>query len=190
MKKCIIVLCLINSFLVISQNELKKLNREGFIFGASIGVSQIYLNSPKAGNEDQLGLSFPNFKFGTMVNSKTAILVHLPGTIYKCNNDGRKRDRGFEGIIPSVQYWMKDNWWGLGGVGLTFDAPAFYDIKNETERKFYVGPSFLLGTGYEVWKNEKLTIDLQTRVQHGFSTLENGRRVGTAINFMIGFNFY
>ena len=125
-----------------------------------------------------------------MISKRTALVLCLPGSIYTYKGIGRQRDRGFEGIIPSVQYWVKDRWWVLGGAGLTLDAPAFYDIKTEDETKFYFGASMLVGTGYEVWRTGKFAMDIQARLHYGKASVIEGTREGLAFNVLVGFNWY
>lgn len=172
-----------------AQNQ-NNFERKGFIFGTALGLSSlnlIFINKP---SQNETSLSFPNFKIGTMISPKTALILYLPGSIYTFKNEGRERDRGFEAITPSLQYWLKGRFWILGGAGLGMDAPAFYDIKNETERKFYFGGSALAGTGYEVWRKGKCALDLQARVHYGTAKFPEGVRSGLAFNFMVGFNWY
>jgi hypothetical protein len=78
----------------------------------------------------------------------------------------------------------------MGGVGLGMDAPAFYDIKGEEERKFYFGASALAGTGYEIWRKGKFACDIQGRVHFGTAKLPNGTQKGSVVSFLIGFNWY
>jgi hypothetical protein len=132
----------------------------------------------------------PNIKIGKMVSPKTALFLYLPGSVYRYAGNGRKRERGFEGFIPAVQYWVKDRWWWQGGVGMTFDAPAFYDIQNSSERKFYFGPEGILGTGYEVWRKGKWAIDVQARMYTGVSHIPGGTRRGMAFGILVGFTWY
>lgn len=164
--------------------------RKGFIFGAAVGGSAIRLASPNLGKETQFSLSFPNFKLGYMLTPKTALLLYLPGSIYKYKGASRTRDRGFEGIIPAAQYWITDKWWVLAGVGLTFDAPAFYEVKNPSEANFYFGTSLLASTGYELWRKGKFALDVQARTFYGYSNTPEGKRTGFANNLLIGFNWY
>lgn len=164
--------------------------RQGFVFGAAAGAGTISLSSDLIGNESQVGATFPNLKFGAMVSPKTAVVLLLPGTIYRYKWGGRERDRGFEGFFPSVQYWAKDCWWLLGGAGLGMDAPAFYDIKDETERKFHFGPAGIVGTGYELWRRGRFALDVQCRAQFGRIEAPEGRRNGVAFNLLVGVNWY
>lgn len=165
--------------------------RKGFIFGAAAGGS--YLSLTTTGTEAQrLGTaSFPNFKLGWMVTPRAAVALLLPGSIYVSKGDGRERDRGFEGIIPSFQYWAKDRWWVLGGAGLTLDAPAFYDIETPEERKFYFGPSVVFSTGYEVYRRKRFALDIQARIHAGRAAIQNGwKRDGLALTVGVGLNWY
>lgn len=168
----------------------KNFERKGFIFSTAFGISSVGLNFPSYGKQNEISASLPNFKIGAMISEHTALLVYLPGSIYTYKNEGRKRDRGFEGIIPSVQYWLKERWWVLGGAGLGLDAPVFYDIKNEEERKFYFGGSVVAATGYEIWRKGRCTIDVQSRIHYGTANLTEGSRKGMAFNFLVGFNWY
>ena len=70
------------------------------------------------------------------------------------------------------------------------DAPAFYDIKDETERKFYFGPGGVMGTGYELWRRGRFTLDVQGRAHFGSIAAPEGRRNGVAFNVMLGLNWY
>jgi len=165
-------------------------NRNGWIFGTAVGASVLHLSTSGLPTEIAPSISFPNFKIGKMITKRTAILLYLPGSIYTYKGVGRQRDRGFEGIIPAAQYWVTPRWWVLGGVGLTLDAPAFYDIKGEDEHKFYFGPSVLAATGYELWRKGNFALDLQVRMHYGYSIIPEGKRTGMAGTTLVGFNWY
>lgn len=182
---------LISSLSVRAQSqESVEVQRRGFIFGTAFGASSLQLNTTSLVKETQYSISFPNFKIGSMISNRSAVVLYLPGSIYRYKSVGRERDRGFEGIIPSYQYWMNNRWWILSGVGLCLDAPAFYDIKSEDERKFYFGPSIITAVGYEVWSKGKFALDVQGRINYGYSNIPEGRRSGLAVNVMVGFNWY
>lgn len=123
-----------------------------------------------------------------MLNKRLALLALLPGANYKYSG----KDRGFEGLIVAGQYWLKDNWWVLGGTGVTFDAPAFYTVKDPKAAGFYTGlPSFTFAMGYEVWRKGRFALDLQYRVFIGQSNLpDNKHREGISNMFIVGFNWY
>ncbi len=191
MKFLLLLLLTISISLAHAQQRTDKpFERKGFIFGTSMGASAVQLKFATKPTQTEVSASFPNFKIGTMISNRTALLVYLPGSIHTYKNEERERDRGFEGIIPSVQYWFKDRWWVMGGLGLGMDAPAFYDIKNEDERKFYFGYASIAGAGYEIWRKGKCAIDIQSRVHYGAITRPEGNSTGVAFSLLIGVNWY
>jgi hypothetical protein len=161
--------------------------RKGFVIGVGLGAGALTMNT-----NDTIRTSFssslPNIKVGYMLNKRLALLAVLPGANYKYN----RKDRGFEAVIVAAQYWLKDNWWVLGGTGLTFDAPAFYTVKDAKTAGFYIGfPAFTFATGYEVWHKGRFALDLQYRIFLGKSNLPNsGQREGVSNKFIVGFNWY
>jgi hypothetical protein len=171
-------------------NSESNFERKGFVFGASLGASYMSLNFHSHPRQTEMSASFPNIKAGAMISSRTALLLVLPGSIYTYDIEGRSRDRGFEGIVPSVQYWFSDRWWVLGGIGLGMDAPAFYDIESEDERKFYFGTALIAGVGYEVWRERKFALDVQSRIHLGTASRPEGKFRGTAFDVLVGFNWY
>jgi len=170
-------------------DSLNKSGRKGFIFGMSVGISYLNLDYQTNSTQKQWSATLPNFKIGAVLNKKTTLLLYLPGSIYISKDYGRVRDRGFEGIVPSIQYWACDKVWLIAGAGLGMDAPAFYDIQSEGERKFYFGKTFLTGVGYEFWQKKKVVFDVQGRIQYGEANMPDGKRKGYSINFLIGMNW-
>lgn len=189
MRKILILTLTIMVNYTFAQTNLdnKPVERKGFVIGVGLGAGALTLNT-----NDTIQTSFsttlPNIKIGYMLNKRLALLALLPGANYKYND----KDRGFEGVIIAGQYWIKDKWWALGGTGLTFDAPAFYTVKNPKTAGFYTGvPAFTFATGYEVWQKGRFAIDLQYRIFLGKSNLpNNGQREGLSNMFIVGFNWY
>lgn len=163
--------------------------RKGFFLGAAAGPSLIRLKTVSQPAETEVSLSFPNIKLGYMIRPRLALALYLPGTVYRYHVQGRVRDRGFEAILPSVQYWPSNRWWILAGAGPGMDAPAFYDIKNETERSFYFGAAAIAATGYEVWQGRRFALDVQLRVHTGNVRITE-KRQGTALSLMLGLSGY
>ena len=167
--------------------DKKPIEREGFIFGIGLGRGTLTLNT-----NDTIQTSFtptlPNIKVGYMLNDRLALLALFAGNNYKHND----KTRGFEAFMVAGQYWVKDNWWVLGGAGLTFDAPAFYTVRNPETAEFYTGfPAVTAATGYELWHKGKFAMDLQYRVFLGKSNLPNdGYRKGISNMIIVGFNWY
>jgi hypothetical protein len=164
--------------------------RNGWIFGTAAGVSAVHLSGAGFDGEMQGSLSFPNFRVGRMISERSAVLLYLPGSIYREKHDGRERDRGFEGLVPVYQFWPAERWWIMGGIGLTLDAPAFYDIGNESERAFYFGPLALAAAGFEIWRRNRFALDVQARAHYGAAQLREGNRSMFAANVLIGANWY
>lgn len=189
MKWIFFIALLVVANMVFAQGSIEKtpFERKGFLIGFGLGAGTLTLN-----HNDTIQTSFsatlPNIKFGWMISNRIALQAILPGATYKYGG----KDRGFEGIIISGQYWLKDKWWLMGGTGVTFDAPAFYTVQSPNSAGFYTGiPAFTFATGYEVWRKDKFALDVQYRVFLGQSSLSNNQqRQGISNMFIIGFNWY
>ncbi|PCJ37858.1 MAG: hypothetical protein COA99_12395 [Moraxellaceae bacterium] len=187
-KILILTLTLIANYTFAQTNlEHKQIERKGFVIGLGLGAGVLTLNTNNTTNVT-FSTTLPNIKVGYMLNERFALLALLPGANYKYQG----KDRGFEGLIIAGQYWLIDNWWLLGGAGLTFDAPAFYTVKDPKTANFYTGlPAFTFTTGYEVWHKGRFALDLQYRIFLGKSNLpNNGQREGLSNMFIVGFNWY
>lgn len=164
--------------------------RQGFFWGGAVGAGVLHLTGATASEPRQAALSFPNLKFGFMVSERTAVALYLPGTVYRYRGEGRRRERGFEAIVPSVQHWWADRWWALAGGGLGLDAPAFYDIDGAEERKFYFGGAGVVAVGYELWRRKRFALDVQLRAQYNDVTVREGRQRGWGGTVLVGVNLY
>jgi hypothetical protein len=189
MRKFLILTLTIMANYTFAQVDLnnKPIERKGFVIGLGLGAGALTLNTNDTTNVS-FSTTLPNLKIGYMVNQRLALLALLPGANYKYNG----KDRGFEGLIIAGQYWVKNNWWVLGGTGLTFDAPAFYTVKDPKTAEFNTGfPALTFATGYEVWHKGRFALDLQYRIFLGKSNLpNNGQREGISNMFIFGFNWY
>lgn len=190
MKNLLIVVFVLSTFSAFGQNARQVVNRQGFVFGAGIGIGAISIADSDQENpfdEGQGGMSLPNLKFGWMVSDRMAVLATLPGMIYELED----KDRSFEAFIPSVQYWVKDRWWVNGGVGLAMDLPAFYEVENIKDEDWNFGWALSVSTGYELVQREKFVLDLQTRFHAGRAFLGNDQyRDAAAFTIGLGFNWY
>ncbi len=168
-------------------NQDTATQREGFIFEFVVGGGIISLED-SAGiqtfDKSQGAFSFPDLKFGYMLNKRLAITVALPGNIYEFQD----HDRHFGGIIPSVQYWVKDRWWIHGGIGLGIDAPALYDIKDDVNDDWNFGCAVKASTGYEVYKKNNFALNVQTNLVLGRAFLD-GDAHRDAVTFNVGLGF-
>ncbi|WP_296386419.1 hypothetical protein [Winogradskyella sp.] len=159
---------------------------DGFMFEFSLGGGIISVEDSEGiqtFDRYQGGISFPELKFGYMLNNRLAITAVMPGMIYEFQNN----DRHFGGFIPSVQYWIKDKWWIHGGVGLAIDGPALYDIKNIND-DWNFGCAVMASTGYEVYRKNKFSMNVQSKLVLGRAYLE-GDTYRDAISFSLGLGF-
>lgn len=161
--------------------------RQGWSFGLSVGGGQLRLNTNDT-IQNAFTATLPNLKVGYLFSSRFGLFLTLPGATYTYRNV----TRGFEGAVMSGQYWLNDRWWVSCGLGLTFDAQAFYTVKDPSKAKFYTGfPAVSFGVGYELHRKGRLAIDLQYRCFMGNADLpNNGSRHGVANVVMIGVSWY
>ncbi|MFD0796309.1 hypothetical protein ACFQZJ_02465 [Maribacter chungangensis] len=178
------------SAMAFAQNNSNAQNnfiRDGFMFefGLGGGIISIEDNAGPQGFDDvQGGGTFPELKLGYMLNNRLAITVSAPGMIYTFNDN----DRHFGGIIPSVQYWVKDRWWIHGGAGLAIDSPALYDIKDNVNDDWNTGIAVMASTGYEVYRKNKFALNVQSKVLLGGVKLDNNID-RDAVQFSLGIGF-
>lgn len=161
--------------------------RDGFIFEFVVGGGIISIED-SAGiqtfDKSQGTFSFPDVKFGYMLNKRLAITASMPGNIYEFQNN----DRHFGGLIPSVQYWVKDSWWIHGGIGLAIDSPALYDIKNNINDDWNFGTAVMVSSGYEFYKKKNFALNVQSKLVLGGASLK-GDAHRDAVIFNIGLGF-
>ena len=181
------------TMVVSAQNNLnnKKISkRNGFMFEFSVGGGVISVEDSQGiqtFDKSQGAISFPELKFGYMLNENLAITASMPGMIYKFNNN----DRHFGGLIPSVQYWVKDRWWIHGGIGLAIDSPALYDIKDNVNDDWNFGCAVMASTGYEFYKKKNFALNVQSKILMGRTSLEgDAHRDAVTFNIGLGFSWF
>jgi len=161
--------------------------RDGFIFEFVVGGGIISIED-SAGmqtfDKSQGTFVFPDLKLGYMLNEKLAITAAMPGNIYEFQDN----DRNFGGIIPSVQYWVKDRWWIHGGIGLAIDSPALYDIKDDINDDWNFGCAVMASTGYEIYKKKNFALNVQSKLVLGRASLD-GDAHRDAVIFNVGLGF-
>ena len=170
-----------------SRNEVQ---RKGLLFGISSGIASSVLKLPNA-NQNDINLAI-NWKVGYTLNPKLALLINGAVSIYEYNLTGRERLRDFGGVFVSSQYFVTDKIWALGGIGIGTDAPVFYDLKTENgeETKYYSGIGFVSSVGYEIYRKNNFTLDVQTRVNYSSVNLPFGKTNGFTTALLLGINFY
>lgn len=163
--------------------------REGFMFEFTVGGGIISIEDSEGiqtFDESQGTFVFPDIKLGYMLNEKLAITVSMPGNIYKFQDN----DRNFGGLIPSVQYWVKDCWWIHGGIGLAIDSPALYDIKDNVNDDWNFGVAVMASTGYEIYKKKNFALNVQSKLVLGNVSLDGGAdRDAVIFNIGLGFSW-
>jgi len=161
--------------------------RQGFIFEFTVGGGIISLED-SAGiqtfDKSQGTFVFPDLKFGHMLNEDLAITLSMPGNIYEFQDN----DRHFGGLIPSLQYWVKERWWIHGGIGLAIDSPALYDIKDNVNDDFNFGCAVMASTGYEIYKKKNFALNVQSKLVLGRAFLD-GDAHRDAVIFNVGLGF-
>lgn len=173
-----------------NSNVQNSFNREGFMFefGLGGGIISIEDSAGLQSFDDAQGAgTFPELKFGYMLNNRLAITVSAPGMIYTINDN----DRHFGGIIPAVQYWVKDRWWIHGGAGLAIDSPALYDIEDNVNDDWNTGIAVMVSTGYEVYRKNKFALNVQSKLLLGGVKLNNNiDRDVVQLSLGIGFSWF
>lgn len=179
------------SSITYSQNTNSEIvtQRDGFIFEFSLGGGIISVEDSEGiqtFDKSQGRFTFPDLKFGYMLNEKLAITASMPGMIYEFQDN----DRHFGGFIPSLQYWVKDRWWIHGGFGLAIDSPALYDIEDNVNDDWNFGCAVMASTGYEIYKKKNFALNLQSNLVLGRVSLgDDAHRDAVTFNIGLGFNW-
>ena len=186
---CVVITFLSSVTNAQNSNQESTIQREGFIFEFMVGGGLISLED-SAGiqtfDESQGTYVFPDLKLGYMLNENLAITLSTPGNIYEFQDN----DRHFGGLIPSVQYWVKDNWWIHGGFGLAIDAPALYDIKDSVNDDWNFGCAVMASTGYEFYKKKNFALNVQSKLVLGRVNLgSDAHRDAVIFNVGLGFSW-
>lgn len=173
--------------------ENTETQRKGFVFGTSVGVANTSLQFP--GKSESFSDLAIDLKAGYMINPNLALLLSSNVSIYDYSGFGRDRKRDFGVIAPSLQYWLNNKVWVLGGIGIGGDNPVFWDIKNpdsdSLETKYYSGLGFVAAVGYEVYQSKNnFTIDIKARTMYRNVDLQEGNTTGFSYGLLVGINFY
>ncbi|GAB5555083.1 MAG: hypothetical protein Sapg2KO_46740 [Saprospiraceae bacterium] len=188
MKQVVVIMLTLWTFQLSAQFN-PNIERKGFVFGVGLSGGVISIsesNQEVPFSEAQGGIGLPDLKFGWMaMNERLAFMVNIPGMIYEYEG----KDRSFDAIVPSIQYWVKDRWWINGGLGLAVDGPALYEkIKGED---WNFGCAVIASTGYEIVQRKNFAMDLQTKLQMGRAFMDNDQyRDGVVFSLGLGFNWY
>lgn len=193
--KLIVIATLWLSFLIfqnINAQDSNTIQRKGFVFGTSLGTASTFLKFPDKQQTD-IGIAL-DLKVGYMLNPKLALLLSTNVSVYDYSGYGRDRKRDFGILAPSIQYWLKDRFWVLGGIGLGGDNPVFWDIHNPDtnplEIKYFNGFGIITAFGYELYHRKNLTFDIKAKVSYRKVNLHEGNTSGISSGILLGINFY
>lgn len=160
--------------------------REGFLFGFSIGGGSISC-------EDCDGsASGPtlDLHIGTMVGEKMAVMFDGSGIAVSEEDDyGDKINETYTVDTIALQYWVADRVWVKGGIGVAYtrwSCPDCADAYTNT------GLGLMAAAGVELVQKGKFALDIQGRFLTSKHDLYD---TGTGIRFnqimgMVGFNWY
>ena len=167
--------------------------RKGFVFGTSIGSAVTSIQFPTT-SQDETDVAI-DFKVGYMLHAKLALLLTSNVSIYDYAGFGRDRKRDFGIVAPSVQYWLHNKLWLLGGIGIGGDNPVFWDVKNPDddplETKYYAGLGVVTSVGYEVYRSKhNFAIDIKAKAMYRNVNLQEGHSTGFSYGLLLGINFY
>ncbi len=164
---------------------------KGLTAGIAVGPSQIWAKTGSDPAGRQNSFSLPNLKIGYRISKTVEVALLVPGTMYYYTTNGKKTDRSFEGFIPSVAFWPCQRLWILAGAGMTFDAAAFYEVKNgNTTEMFFTGGSVSVASGYTVYNRKHVSIDIQARLLSGNARLVRETRTATTLSLLAGINWH
>ena len=184
---CVVFVLVTNITNAQKSNSETTNQRDGFMFEFTVGGGIISIEDSKSiqsFDKSQGTFVFPDLKLGYILNKKLAITISMPGNIYEFQNN----DRNFGGLIPSVQYWLKDRWWIHGGIGLAIDSPALYDIKDDVNDDWNFGTAVMLSSGYEMYKKKNFSLNIQSKLVLGHTSLD-GDVNRNAVIFNVGLGF-
>lgn len=172
----------------------KSIQRKGFVFGTSYGTGYTILNFPDK-NQSELGFAL-DVKLGYMIKPDLALLLTTNVSIYDYSGFGRDRKRDFGILAPSIQYWVNDKFWLLGGIGLGGDNPVFWDIDFENvdndplETKYFNGLGLVTAVGYEIYQRKNMALDVKTKISYRNVEMQEGKTNGVSFALLLGINFY
>lgn len=156
----------------------------GLAFGGSFVSLEEMPGSSTSGGVD-IALAW---RLGYRLTDRLAIVLNGASSVYDYERPGRPRKRGFEGLFPSVLYWVTPQLWLAAGPGVNLDAPAFYDIDSADERVFHHGFGALAIAGYELHRTRSPDVgfEILARVHAGYSDVPEGRQSGSSVSLLVG----
>lgn len=180
------------SVIAAAAQSSSSIERKGFVIGASLGAANAWHRFPST-TQHTFDFAF-GLKAGWMAAHRTAILLSSSVTGYDYSGTGRARKRDFGIVAPSVQQWINEKAWIMGGAGLAVDAPVFFDIRDaeesEWETKYFTGFGFVISAAYEMLQKKSWAINLEARCTYRNVRLHEGRSTGISPGLLVGVSFY
>jgi len=111
-------------------------NKSGLTFEANLGIGFIWAAADGQESDKEVALGGLNIGLGGWLSQQLAISFRIAGVTYSedVGDETARLSTGFVG--PSAQYWVNENAWLGGGVGLGFIALSF---DGETESETGIG---------------------------------------------------
>lgn len=111
-------------------------NKNGLTFEANLGIGFIWAEADGQESDKEVALGGLNIGLGGWLSQQLAISFRIAGVTYSedVGDQTARLSTGFVG--PSAQYWVNENVWVGGGVGLGFVALSF---DGETESETGIG---------------------------------------------------
>ncbi len=160
----------------------------GMMFGVALGVSRVSLRALPtlpAVNGTDIALGW---HVGYQTSTRFAIKFAASSSVYRYPGPGRARKRGFETLMPMLEYRVDDRLRLSAGAGLQMDAPVFYDLRPSSagERTFHHGLGAVFGLSYALRAGQRYSPDVQARYNVGYANVPQGRVVGQTGALLIG----
>lgn len=125
---------------------------------------------------------------GWQANRRIALLLAGTSGLYPAPVSGRTRRRGFETLMPTLEYRAADGFRVQAGAGLQLDAPVFWDPAplTPTSPRFSRGLGVVLGASYAPVRHGHFAPELRARWNAGYADLPQGRERGRAAAVLVG----
>lgn len=151
-------------------------NKHGMTFEANIGLGLLWLSADGESSEKETSLGGLNLGVGGWISPQLAITLRVAGVTYTEDVMGEtaRLTAGFVG--PSAQYWVSENAWVGGGLGLGFIQATYAD---QSESKTGLGLD--LRTGYTFSTTSENTWNLSFELTP--SSIEDVTVWGAAVLF-------
>lgn len=134
--------------------------RRGVTFEANIGLGFLWFTLGNDSSDTEVSLAGLNLGVGGWLSSKAALTLRVAGVTYV--EDGGQLSAGFFG--PSLQYWLGEQGWIGGGIGLAFAALDVDGRGSSSE----TGVAFDLRAGYTLSRNTESTWNISLELTPGY----------------------